>query len=204
MRGFRSMLFVPLLRDGRAIGVISVTREEPGPFADHHVQLLQTFADQAVIAIENVATVRRGAGEDARPDEVAAAADRDRRRAQGDQPLGVRPADRARDAGRTPRSRSVRRRHGGPSASATGDDVLRAESSRWPMPRLAELFSKHPRSLDAVRDGARVLEGDVDPYSRRRSRSATTTLRRSCQKLRRLPHDARRSAAARGQADRRH
>jgi two-component system, NtrC family, sensor kinase len=54
LRGFRSMLFVPLLRDRKPIGVIAVTREEPGPFIDHHVQLLQTFADQAVIAIENV------------------------------------------------------------------------------------------------------------------------------------------------------
>jgi GAF domain-containing protein len=53
-RGYRSMLFVPLLRDGTPIGVIAVTRVEPGPFVEHHVQLLQTFADQAVIAIENV------------------------------------------------------------------------------------------------------------------------------------------------------
>jgi GAF domain-containing protein len=53
MRGFRSMLRVPLLRDRAPIGFISVTRVEPGMFAEHHVQLLQTFADQAIIAIEN-------------------------------------------------------------------------------------------------------------------------------------------------------
>ncbi|WP_439403502.1 GAF domain-containing protein [Bradyrhizobium sp. DASA03068] len=52
-RGFRSMLFVPLATGGVVIGMISVTRAEPGAFAPHHVQLLQTFADQAVIAIEN-------------------------------------------------------------------------------------------------------------------------------------------------------
>ena len=45
---------MPLLSDGNTIGAISVTRREPGSFADHHVQLLQTFADQAVIAIQNV------------------------------------------------------------------------------------------------------------------------------------------------------
>ena len=54
LRGFRSLLYVPLLRDGVTIGVISVTRTEAGTFAPHHVQLLQTFADQAVIAIGNV------------------------------------------------------------------------------------------------------------------------------------------------------
>ncbi len=54
LRGFRSFILVPLLRDKTLIGIISVTRAEPGRFADHHVQLLQTFADQAVIAIENV------------------------------------------------------------------------------------------------------------------------------------------------------
>jgi len=54
LRGFRSMLLVPLLRGRTPIGLISVTRVEPGAFVEHHVQLLQTFADQAVIAIENV------------------------------------------------------------------------------------------------------------------------------------------------------
>jgi two-component system NtrC family sensor kinase len=53
-RGFRSMLFTPLMSNATAIGMIGVTRLEPGSFATHHVQLLQTFADQAVIAIENV------------------------------------------------------------------------------------------------------------------------------------------------------
>jgi two-component system NtrC family sensor kinase len=54
LRGYRSMLFTPLMNNGAPIGMISVTRKEPGSFADHHVQLVRTFADQAVIAIENV------------------------------------------------------------------------------------------------------------------------------------------------------
>ncbi|MEK7754651.1 MAG: GAF domain-containing protein, partial [Acidobacteriota bacterium] len=53
-RGFRGILIVPLLRNGVATGTISVTRREPGEFSNHQVDLLKTFADQAVIAIENV------------------------------------------------------------------------------------------------------------------------------------------------------
>ena len=49
----RSALVVPLLREGLVIGAISVARGVTGPFAQHEVGLLQTFADQAVIAIEN-------------------------------------------------------------------------------------------------------------------------------------------------------
>jgi two-component system NtrC family sensor kinase len=59
LRGWRSCLCVPLLRDGKPIGMIGPTRAEPGPFTDHHVQLLQTFADQAVIAISNVQLFKR-------------------------------------------------------------------------------------------------------------------------------------------------
>src|SRR5262249_19819979 len=51
--GFRALLAVPMLRDGRAIGAITVGRAEAGLFGDMHVQLLGTFAAQAVIAIEN-------------------------------------------------------------------------------------------------------------------------------------------------------
>ena len=54
LRGYRSMLFTPLMSNATPIGLISVTRKEPGTFLAHHVQLVRTFADQAVIAIENV------------------------------------------------------------------------------------------------------------------------------------------------------
>jgi len=53
LRGFRAMLFVPLMNQAVPIGCVSVTRKVPGAFDPDDVQLLQTFADQALIAIEN-------------------------------------------------------------------------------------------------------------------------------------------------------
>jgi two-component system, NtrC family, sensor kinase len=52
--GFRTSLAVPMLREGQPIGAISVSRMEPRPFTHKQVKLLETFADQAVIAVENV------------------------------------------------------------------------------------------------------------------------------------------------------
>src|SRR5262249_36072766 len=52
--GLRAALAVPMIHEGRPIGVVSVSRGSRGPFSDRQITLLQTFADQAVIAIENV------------------------------------------------------------------------------------------------------------------------------------------------------
>jgi signal transduction histidine kinase len=55
--GCRSLIAVPMLRDGQALGVLTVSRRD-GAFSETHVRLLRTFADQAVIAIENVRLFR--------------------------------------------------------------------------------------------------------------------------------------------------
>jgi GAF domain-containing protein len=56
--GFRALLIVPLLRPDRIVGALVVRRKQPNEFPKHTVDLLETFADQSVLAIQNARLFR--------------------------------------------------------------------------------------------------------------------------------------------------
>ena len=92
--GWRAVLAVPLLRDGKPVGAIVVAKAEPRPFSDRQIQLLNTFADQALIAIDNVRLFEAEQQRRRPPFLGAGAADGYCRRAQSHQPLCFQPCRR--------------------------------------------------------------------------------------------------------------
>ena len=91
--GARSIVNVPMVKDDKLIGVIGIYRQEVKPFSDKEVELVHSFASQAVIAIENARLLK-----DLR--ELLQQQTATRRRAQSHQPLDVRSAGGARHVGR--------------------------------------------------------------------------------------------------------
>ena len=175
--GHRTTLATPLLREGVALGAILVRRMEVLPFSEKQVRLLETFADQAVIAIENVRLFTELEARNRELTRRARAADRDQRAPSGDRPVSPSISSRcsrrmAENAVRLCEAERafVHRFDGqvledrvGPATSRPSSGVRRAESrSAWP-PSVAARAGLERRVVhihDALADPELTLRGE--------------------------------------------
>jgi GAF domain-containing protein len=94
--GARTLVVVPILKGNELVGAIGIHRDEVRPFSEKQIGLVKSFADQAVIAIENARLFEAEQARTHTPDKRAGGSaripDRNQRRAQRHQPVGPRTA----------------------------------------------------------------------------------------------------------------
>ncbi len=179
---------------------LHVVAQKSEPFTDKQIELVTTFADQAVIAIENVRLFDEVQARTEDLAEVAAAADRHRRRAQGHQPLDVRSAGGARHAGRIGGSamRGGQRDHS-PAGRRRLSVSSQATASRS---EYAKYMRAHPIEPGRGTVLGRAVSGGRPVHVSDVTADPEYTLTEAAE-ARRIPHHARRPADARGYSDRR-
>lgn len=142
IEGIRSFLTVPLLKDGKAIGCIDLFRREVRPFGQHEIDLIETFATQAVIAIENVRQFRElqtRLAHEAATSEILGVISRSR---DDEKPVFEAILDNAQTLCNTPMSALVLAR--------ANDDHQILASCRGLFPKAVELFESGQMVLDAT------------------------------------------------------